>query len=85
MSEYEETYRQCVFHRNHKGFWMFDSYLPGSALRWGHWSRFFTREEDNLLEDTTLDTEQGAAIMRKAIDRAYADSPCYTGDIRYQY
>ena len=53
----------------------FFSFLPGSALRWSHWNRFFTDDEiDNPSDEA----------MRRAIERAHADAPVYRGDIRYR-
>jgi hypothetical protein len=79
---YSEIYRDVGFDIVPNGIAYFTTLLPIQALRWHHWSRFFTSEEKILIEDSTSSTDVRAAIMRKAIDRAYADAPVWTGDIR---
>lgn len=73
---YQEAYRGIRFYQTHTGVWLFHDFLPGAALRWAYWDRFFT-DEERAAEFTP-------EAMRRAIDRAHADSPCYSGDIRFR-
>lgn len=79
---YYGEYRKIEYERTHKGVWLFRSFLPGSALRWHSWSRFFTRTEQYKLDDISGFFPEQNIIMKTAIDRAYRDQPIYTGDIR---
>lgn len=79
---YSETYKNCSFEITDEGVAVFSCFLPGSALRWMHWARFFTKEESVFVTDRTSKREDVIKIMRRAIDRALADSPVFTGDIR---
>jgi hypothetical protein len=71
----KRTYRGVEFEFTTTGIWMFTDYLPSSASHWNSWSRFFTPEEQrNVTEEA----------MKRAIDRAYANTPIHTGDLRDQ-
>lgn len=74
---HQEVYRGIRFSISSMGIGVFMDFLPDRALRWGHWSRFM---EDGVYVDATL--LEYAQKMRDAIDRAHADSPVFTGDIR---
>jgi hypothetical protein len=79
---YSETYRNCSFEITDKGFAIFTCFLPGAALRWGYWARFFTKEESIIVTNTTANREDVIKAMRNAIDRALNDNPVFRGDMR---
>lgn len=78
-----ETYRRIRFEITRTGYALFVDFLPGSALRWGAWDRFCPDDAATTILQGSI--EDVCKMMRTAIDRAYADNPVYTGDIRYRY
>ena len=66
---YRETYRGIGFHLTSKGFWIFDDVPPNN----GYWTRYFKDGEEECAES-----------MRRAIDRYHANTPVFTGDLRYR-
>ena len=74
------VHRGMVGHLTHAGVWVMEDILP----RWGHWSRFWTLPERQLLGDSHGDPLQQEQVIRTGIDRALADNPVWRGDIRDQ-
>lgn len=52
----------------------YDDHLPDCSLRWGSWDRFHEYRE--VVSESS---------MRKAVNRALANNPVYTGDLRYRH
>jgi hypothetical protein len=70
MTSRQYEYRGIRFALLPTGIWVFNSFLPSPARRWGYWCRFFDHTDGD-----------GEEAMRRAIDRAHADAPVYRGDI----
>jgi len=75
------AYRNIQFEKIKKG-WIMKNPLPGSSLRFAHWCRFFTVEERRFLDSNDTNIAEQIKIMEKGIDRAYSETPIYTGDLR---
>lgn len=81
-----QTYRGIRFTAcTPTGYAMFEEHLPARALHWAHWSRFSTpAEAAQLAPGSTATLAERETAMRRAIDRAFDNAPCWRGDIRDQ-
>jgi hypothetical protein len=83
--QHSEIYRSCGFHIEDNGLAIFDCFIPGKASRWSYWGRFFHLAEVDKINAPLTSLKEKIELMHIAIDRAYNDTPCYTGDIRDSY
>lgn len=79
---YTGFYKNIGYSLTSAGLWVFNYPSPIGGI---HWERFFTNEEQDLLDvQSKLTMIEQEAIIKRGIDRAFRQEIMYTGDLRFR-